>query len=73
MYMYMYAYSTDLVSSEVNVPQLSTALNIAYGINDVVVKNESLELATGREPLYGNCMGGRERGKKYVMYIYILV
>lgn len=43
------------------MPQLSTTLNVAYGINAVIAKNESLELVTGREPLYGNWIG---RGKR---------
>ena len=42
------------------MPQLSAALNVVYGINAVVTKNESLKLATGREPLYGNWTGRRE-------------
>ena len=50
----------DLVASEVNVPQLSAALNVAYGINTVVVKNERLKLATGRQPLYSNWTGRGE-------------
>ncbi len=47
------------------MPQLSAALHVAYGINAVVVKNESLKLATGRETLYGNWTeregGGKDR------------
>ena len=62
------------------MPELSAVVNVAYGINAVVVENESLKLATGRETLYGNWTGrgkgtweegreGRERGKKYFKHI----
>lgn len=54
---------TDLVSSEVNVPELSAAVNVAHSINAVVVENERLKLATGREMLYGNWGRGLESVK----------
>ena len=45
------------------MPELSAAVNVVYGINAVVVENESLKLATGRETLYGNWGTGLESVK----------
>jgi hypothetical protein len=54
---------------------LSAAIHVAYGINAVVVKNESLKLATRRETLYGNWTGregGREGGRGEIDFCYIV-
>ena len=47
------------------MPELSATVNIVYGINAVVVENESLKLATGRETLYGNWGRGLQSVVKY--------